>query len=327
MHPPPKIGILLVNWNGKEDTLRSLSSLKQIKAPEFEVVIIDNGSTDGSQEAIRQEFPGYTLIETGENRGFAGGNNVGIAYGMERDFTHFLLLNNDTIVDPEILESFLKEFELHPEAGILGGKIYLMGDPKRLDHLGWIWNAKRLAFDFVGYRALDGEKWEQSLGLDYACGACLMIRREVFETIGVFDPRFFLFWEEADLCFRAKRAGFAVRTCPSAKLWHKVSASFTGGKPHAAYFVWRNRLLWIERNFSGSRRILYLTKLLGGSLPHFYSLKILRSLQLLHQKSTGANTARNRERLLRCNAALCGIHDYLLRRFGAGRSKNFMNCH
>ena len=152
-----------------------------------------------------------------------------------------------------------------------------------------------------------------------------MIKREVFEKIGLFDPRYFLFWEESDLCLRAKKEGFEVRTCPKAKVWHKVSASFMG-KPHAAYFLHRHRLLWIERNLQGSKRLLALVKLISASFIFFYRKKTVRSLQLLLQKCTKKETKRNRERIVRYNAALCGTWDYLFRKFGPGRSKKFMNC-
>lgn len=321
-----KVGIIVLNWNGKEDTVKCLESLQKI--PHVQIILVDNGSTDGSQSHFKTHFPECTLIETGENLGYAGGNNVGIEYGLKQGLEFFLILNNDTIVDPDIVHAFLEEFKEYPNAGILGGKIYLMSEPKRLDHLGGRWNSKDLKFDYVGYRELDDRKlWDDPLELDYVCGAAIMVRREVFEKIGLFESQFFLFWEETDFCFRAKRAGFSVMSCPKALVWHKVSASFTGGKPHAAYFFWRNRLFWIERNFSGARRMLYLSKLIGGSLCFFYTARLLRQTQRLVQRAQGSSTTRNTERIIRYNAALFGTKDYLMRRFGPGRSKKFMNCH
>jgi GT2 family glycosyltransferase len=320
-----KVGIIVLNWNGKEDTERCLNSLQKLTYPNVEVIVVDNGSTDGSQEFIRKCFPNCTLIETGENLGYAGGNNKGIIYGLKRPFEYFFILNNDTIVDPEIIEAFLEGFKQYPGVGILGGKIYLMSEPERFDHFGGIWNRRRLDFDYIGYRELDdNENWEEPQDLDYVCGAGLMVHRSVFEEVGLFDPRFFLFWEETDFCFRAKRAGFEVMSYPKAKLWHKVSASFKGDKAHATYFFWRNRLFWIERNFKGYTRFFYLSKLIGKNLSVFYIAKMLSQVQLLLNKNS---RERSQEKLSRYNAALLGIKDYLFRRFGPGRSKNFMNCH
>ena len=322
----PRVAIIVLNWNGKEDTEKCLDSLEKITFPNKEILLIDNGSTDGSQEFFRMEFPDIRLIETKCNLGYAGGNNVGLEIGLKEEFDFFFVLNNDTVVDPKIVKAFLAGFS-DKGIGILGGKIYRMDDPKRLDHLGGRWNRKKIDFDYVGYREMDGEEWTSPLELDYVTGAAMMIRREVLEKVGLFDPRFFLFWEESDLCFRARRAGFLVKTCPEAKVWHKISASFTGGKPHAAYFLWRNRLLWIERNFSLPLRFYYFFRLLGGRFPQFFLLKYMRKIQFLFQKARGKDTERNQIRIAQLDAKLSGMQDYFLRRFRAGRSKNFMTCH
>jgi GT2 family glycosyltransferase len=314
-----RVYIVILNWNGKDDTCQCLTSLEKLTYPSVEILLVDNGSTDGSQEFLRDRFPAIRLIETKVNLGYAGGNNVGIEIALREGADFVFVLNNDTIVDPGIIEAFLAGFS-DERVGILGGKILRMEDPKRLDHLGGHWNSKKIDFDYVGYNALDGDEWSYSREFEYVCGAALMIQRDVFEKIGLFDPRYFLFWEEADFCFRARRGGFAVKNCPQAQVWHKISASFTGGKPHAAYFLWRNRLLWIERNFSGLSKLSYFIRLLLGKLPAFYFSKQLRKLQLLIQKARGKNTRRNEERIIRIDAALLGMWDYLFRRFGAGSS-------
>ena len=136
-------------------------------------------------------------------------------------------------------------------------------------------------------------------------------------------PAFFS-WEETDFCFRAKRAGFEVISYPKARLWHKVSASFTGGKAHTTYFFWRNRLLWIERNFNGPKRFYYLLKLIVKNMSIFYLSRLFwQTNQLVLRKKSQRNT----DKITRYNATLYGIRDYIMRRFGPGRSKNFMNCH
>ena len=317
------IVIVVLNWNNKQDTLTCLQSLQPV---EGSTIVVDNGSTDGSQEAIRKKFPNCTLIETGINLGYAGGNNVGISHALKQGAEYILILNNDTVVDPQILDAFLAGFRKYPKAGIFGGKVYRMDTPDQLDHFGATWNRKRKEFDFFGHRETEQGQFQESIELDYVCGTAIVIKREVFEELGLFDPRFFLFWEEADFCFRARKAGFAVRTCPEAKVWHKVSASFVGGKPHATYFVQRNRLLWIERNFSGFQRLLLLGSLLSTQLFSLHTKKAIRMMQLLIQKAGNKKGFRNQERIIRYTAALSGVWDYIFRRFGEGRSKNFINC-
>lgn len=319
-----KIAIIVLNWNGKEDTKKCLLSLQKLTYPHHEILLIDNGSTDRSCELLREEFPHIRLIETGINLGYAGGNNIGIRIALKEGFDFVFILNNDTIVDPGICEDFLEKFR-QEDIGILGAAIYQMEDAQRLDHLGGRWNSQKIDFDYIGQNARDFD--QKNFKLDYVCGAAIMIRREVFEKIGLFDPRFFLFWEEADFCARAKREGFGVESCLEAKVWHKISASFTGGKSHAAYFVWRNRLLWVEKNFTGKERFLFFARLLGRTFPKFLFWKYIRHLQLLWQKISKKKRSRNAERLVQINAALSGMEDYCLRRFWEGRSKNFMNCH
>jgi len=305
------IFIIIINWNGKEDTINCLRSLEKIKDP-FETIVIDNGSIDNSTETLRLLFPNITLIETGKNLGFAGGNNVGIQYALDQGGKAIFLLNNDTIVDPDILNAFQLAVHNHPEAAIFGAKNYLFDSPLQLDHFGGMWNKKKANFDLIGHRLMDdGHSWEEEMEIDYVCGCSFFIKREVIDAIGLLDPRFFLIWEESDFCFRAKKAGFLTMTCPKAKIWHKVSASFIG-KPHSTYFWWRNRLLWIERHSS----LLEKGKILLIILPEIFNLLKLNILKSLQNFFHPTDRRLLRQRCYR--AALWGIKDYILRRFGNG---------
>ncbi len=317
------ISVVILNWNGKQDTLACLTSLQECTYPHLDIIVVDNGSTDGSAHAILTQFPSLHLIENPINSGFAEGNNIGIRCALERGATHILLLNNDTLVASNLFEAFLAGFAQHPTAGILGAKICLYDKKDTLDHLGGMWNSQTATFDFVGLRAKEEEpQWQEPLELDYVCGAAMMFRKEVFQTAGLFDPRFFLIWEESDLCLRAKKHGFSILTCPEAKIWHKVSASFVGGKPHSTYFWWRNRMLWIERNCSPQeKRGLYL-RILLPELAHMLKIRLLKKLQLflLTPFSSPEKLLEKKKKLLSNRAALCGVRDYFLRRFGNGPS-------
>ena len=316
-----KISILILNWNGKKDTLACLDSIKKLSYPSLEVIVIDNGSSDDSVETIQNQFPECTLISTGSNLGFAEGNNVGIRLALERGADYVLLLNNDTVVAPDLLEQMMNTFSLYPQAGILGAKIFLFESQETLDHLGGMWNKKKGVFELVGLRE-KGILWDTPQEIDYACGACFLIKREVIEKIGLLEPRFFLIWEESDFCFRARKAGFITLTCPTAHIWHKVSASFVGGKPHSTYFWWRNRLLWIERNSPRSEKWNLYCKVLIPDALHLFKLHLIKSVQLfvLRTFRKKTSTQKKEEFLLKNRAALCGIKDYCLRRFGNGPS-------
>lgn len=316
----PNIAIVILNWNGKKDTLECLKSVEQIDYPHFFTVLVDNGSSDDSVKAIREAFPQVTLIETGQNLGFAGGNNVGIRHALAQGADAVLLLNNDTVVDPQLLTHFAEQLAKSPEAGILGATIYLYDDRDRLDHLGGNWNPKKAAFDFIGHREV--ANYEKSMTLDYVCGAALLVRKEVFQEIGLLEERFFLIWEEADFCMRAKRAGLPSMTCPKARIWHKVSASFVGGKPHTTYFWWRNRLLWIARNCSASEKTRVYSRVLFPEIFKLLKHRFLKNLQLrcFGFRLSPEEKAKRQAKILQYRAALQGVEDYFLHRFGNGPS-------
>ncbi len=321
--PLPKIAIILLNWNGKQDTLACLNSIEKLTYPHFEIILVDNGSTDGSVSTIRESYPNLQIIETGSNLGFAEGNNVGIEKGLEQKADLVFLLNNDTVVSSDILERFIETYQAHPQAGILGAKIFLFDERQTLDHLGGNWDPKTGTFTFVGLRQKeDGIQWQEPEEIDYVCGAGMMIKRSVLEKVGLLEKSFFLIWEESDLCFRAKRAGFQVMTCPKAHLWHKVSASFVGGKPHSTYFWWRNRLLWIERNCSFSQRFSLYARILVPDILHMLKIYGLKTVQLWIAKRLKIKSdLQDKElKLLKNRAALCGVRDYFFRKFGNGPS-------
>ncbi len=311
-----KIAIIILNWNGKQDTLSCLASLQHVDYPNAEIIVVDNGSSDGSADAIRAHFPTATILENTENLGFAEGNNIGIRYALQTDAELILLLNNDTEVDPSLLDAFATCFENHPEAGILGAKICLFNQRDTLDHWGGNWNLKKGKFDFIGLRLKD-QSSQDPFPIDYVCGAALIARRAVFETAGLLDPRFFLIWEESDFCFRARRAGFQTLSSPDAKIYHKVSASFVG-KPHSTYFWWRNRLLWIERNCTTTQRLSLYLRVLLPDIAHMLKIRLLKTAQIKVQKKLQPQRdfSQHEEKLLKNRAALQGVFDYARRRFG-----------
>jgi GT2 family glycosyltransferase len=307
-----RIFVILLNWNGKKDTLECLASLQAVQAPSFYTVIVDNGSTDGSVETFRKAYPQIPIIETGANLGFAGGNNVAIEWALKKGAEWIFLLNNDTLVDPSILKAFLAAANTPHLPKILGAKIYRYNDPQRIDHLGGRWNPQIAEFESCFSGELDdGISYETMQKVDYACGAALWIHRSVFESIGLLEPHFFLFWEETDFCMRARRKGFEVWTAPQAKIWHKVSSSFTGGKPQMHYFWWRSRLLWIERNCTAlEKRDLY-RKVITPELWKLARHCLLKSLQSLFSKNP-----LTKQKALRLKAGCLGAFHYWIRRFG-----------
>lgn len=324
----PKILIIVLNWNGKEDTLECLESVCKIVYPNFEVIVIDNGSSDDSVQAVRDSFPEVTVLETNENLGFAGGNNSGIRYALKNGADYIFLLNNDTIVDPHILNQFIKVSKTLGDQGILGAKIYYFSEPEKIWYAGAKWVKNYAKFIHVGHGCLDnGRSFTMISETDYACGCAFFVSSRLIRTIGMFDERFFLTFEETDLCYRAKKAGYKSYFVPGAKVWHKISSSFGGEKSALyTYFLMRNRLLWAEKNLPyPERMILYkhvMYELVTSILPprfRFHRYRTANSPVMeritrfcLDYKKSFMDKRDNPV----IKAKLLGVRDYLLRRLG-----------
>ncbi|PYI48980.1 MAG: hypothetical protein DMF10_02830 [Verrucomicrobia bacterium] len=235
----PSVHIVVLNWNGKPDTLECLTSLQSVSYPNRKIVVVDNGSTDGSEEAIKAAFPDVTFIQTGENLGYAEGNNVGIHHAMECGADFVFVLNNDTTTDTDVVTALVAQAEKNPNAAILGPKIYFYERP-----------------DIIN-----------------SAGGHLVLRLSVLREVGFFDRDFFLICEELDLCTRIRKRGFEILFVPEAKLWHKVSAAFDGNFSAVyCYYFFRNSLLYVWKNFPDRRFVLY-WKVFGDSREFYHRLK------------------------------------------------------
>ena len=254
----PRIVVIVLTWNGREDTLACLESLQAVDYPNWEVLVVDNGSVDGTVAAIRAGYPRTTVIDIGKNLGFTGGNNVGIKAALDRGPEFILLLNNNTVVASDLLHAFARTADKHPEAGVFGAKIYFFSDPQRLWWAGAPWKPEALlSFESLESGALDnGTDFEQVQEIAYACGCAMFFRAAVARAVGLLDDRFFILYEEIDWCFRARRAGFGSVFAPTAKVWHKISMTFGGERSLVyEYFDLRNRLLWAERHLPLRKRM------------------------------------------------------------------------
>lgn len=239
----PKVFIIVLNWNGHQDTIECVDSLKKVTYPDYEIVIVDNGSTDGSEEILRRRFPDIALIQTGENLGYTGGNNAGIRYALGKGADYMVLLNNDTVVDKDFVTALVAAAEADRSIGIASSKVYFYDRPDVIWYAGATLNLKTGKSKHLGYNEKDSGQFGAMQETDRACGCSMMVTREVCERIGLMDPEYFCYAEEAEWSVRARKAGYKVVLVPNSKTWHKVSAA-TGGAGTGSYLYYsvRNHL-------------------------------------------------------------------------------------
>lgn len=247
-----KVAIVVLNWNGRDDTLACLASLGQLDYPVYEVIVVDNGSSDDSAAAIRAAYPQVTLIETGDNLGYVGGNNVGLEHARTIGADYALLLNNDTEVAPDFLRLLVEAAEADPTIGIMGPTIYYFDRPGVIWSAGgaidWGWGDTRM----IGVDKVDqGQFGLSPRPVDFVSGCAMLIKMSSIDQMGLLDPRFFAYYEETEWCVRVARAGFKIVHVPQAKIWHKISPTAREASPQVHYYMTRNRLLFLKLSGAG----------------------------------------------------------------------------
>ena len=263
--PSPLVFAVVVNWNRGEDTLECLRSLEQQTYPRIRIIVVDNGSEDGSPESIQRNFPGVELIRLPRNTGFAGGFNRGIERALSQGGDCVLILNNDTVSDRQMVEKLVGN--LQTGAGIAFPKIYYYHDPLRIWSVGAQRQFLTLEMTDKATGQLDRGQWDEVRERDYVTGCALLVQREVFEKVGLFDERYFAYYEDMDFSFRVRKAGFRMRLVPKALLWHKVALTSGGlDSPLERYLMAKGSVQFFGRHGGGWRRFFIVPYRLGSAV-------------------------------------------------------------
>lgn len=251
-----KVSIVILNYNGRQILKQTLDSLIKNISPAVEIIVVDNNSSDGSVEYLKS-LKRIKTIFSKENLGFTGGNNLGIDYALKGGADYLLLLNNDVLIKDNFIKPMVDFMAQNKKVGILGPKIYFASgfefhqdrySEKEKGKVIWYAGGKidwaNILASHRGVDEVDSGQYDQEGETDFVSGCCFLVRKEVFKEIGLLDNKYFLYYEDADFCLRAKKKGWQVFYFPKAKIWHLNAGSSGCGGELQDYFTTRNRLLF-----------------------------------------------------------------------------------
>ena len=267
----PRVGIVVVHWRGIADTRECLESLARLAHPNLDIVVVTNGAGDFDAAVAAAACPSVETIALPMNGGYAAGCNAGARMLLGRGADVVLLLNNDTTVAPDLIAPILAAFDAQPRAGIAGPIVTYYDDP------ALVWSAGGTLRRTLGYTRHAGFRSrhapDSNRHSDYVSGCAIAIRREVFARVGELDERYFHYFEDVDICERARKLGYHSVTVAAASVRHKVSAAAGERGSNRlnraqAYYFTRNRWLFVRRNMSGAQRWTALASQLGALFPY-----------------------------------------------------------
>ncbi len=300
----PVVALIILTWNQRKLTLECLDSVASLDYPadRLRILVVDNGSTDGTSQHVHMHHPGVILLQNGENLGYAGGNNAGINWALAQEVEYICILNNDVTVAPNFLAPLLGALEKNDE---VGGVTPLVADIANPDVV-WALGAEVDDRTATVTRLHSGEKvfdWRvaEPFDVDVASGTAFLARRQVFEKAGLLDEAFYLYYEEVEWCLRLRQVGYRILAVPTSVVWHKVSGTLGPASPAIDYYMLRNHLRLIGCHWSGVGRLWPWTRTVLCNLATIaaYTAMPHRGARLPHR-----------------NARLLALRDALLGRWG-----------
>jgi len=252
-----RIAVILLNWNSYEHTCNCIQSLEQCVGEAFDIIIIDNGSQDGSIQKLEEEFKKVIFIKHDRNLGFAGGNNRGFEFAIEKNYEYVMMLNNDVFVQPSFLTYLINYIDYHPEVGAIQPKIFFNKDRTK------IWNGGSRYASFFGcvysknYLRKEGQLQQTLHEVDWITGCAFLVCTSVLKEIGLLNEKFFIYYEDVDLSFRIKQAGYKLIFHPDSVIFHIAGMSHKAKKkgpegyanPIVHYLNFRNHM-WLLRTWT-----------------------------------------------------------------------------
>lgn len=250
-----KVSVVILNFKVKDEVIECVQSVLNSTYKNIEIIVVDNNSNDGLIDSVKK-FPQVKFIQNEKNLGYTGGNNIGIKKAIEKKADYVFILNPDTTIDPKAIESLVWVAE-EEDAGIFGPKI-LFGDGKTVWYGGGIIDLDNILGIHRGLDEKDQGQYETMEGTQFVSGAAMFVKAQVFNKVGFFDDKYFLYLEDLEFCFRAKKKGVGIMYTPSAVIYHKNAKSTGLGSPLQDYYITRNRLLFAFKYLSWKKRLVLL---------------------------------------------------------------------
>ncbi|MEM6793317.1 MAG: glycosyltransferase family 2 protein [Acidobacteriota bacterium] len=269
MTSSPRVACLVLNYNGRDLTLTALASLSAMSYPSFDLVHVDNGSTDGSSEAVARAFPQVHQVRAETNRGPTHGINLGLETGLAGDYDYLLLLNNDIEVDPNMLGEMVAVAESDPAVGCVGPKAFYHGERDRLWSAGGRICFRETVTRERGMGRVDRGQFDADAEVGYVNGCAMLMRRSAVQEVGLFDTVFTLAVEDADWCMRMKKLGYSCRYAHRAVLWHMVSRTAGAYQARRTFYTGRANSLFVRR-YAGPLQWLNFLAVTVLALPYAF---------------------------------------------------------
>jgi GT2 family glycosyltransferase len=268
----PRVDVIILNWNGREHVRECLDSLRELRYPAAHLLVIDQASTDGSQQLVLDDYPHVTLLALDRNLGYSRANNVAIDWALAAGAAYVFLLNNDTTVAPDCLDVLVATAEADPALGIVSPKNVRYADPAVVDigvRITW-WSGS-----LHSIRPWEVPPDTRLLVSDYAWGCALLIRRAVLERIGGFDARYVMYHDDADLCLRARRHGWLTATRLDTHIRHKLSVTTDRIYLRKHYYRLRNLFLLVMLHAPLWVKLIFPAVFVGYQLPRQLAIMAL----------------------------------------------------
>lgn len=247
---PPPVGVVIVNHNLKDSLRETLVAFRKVNYPGLKIVVSDNASTDGSQEMVRAEFPEVQLLAHSPEQGYARAASLAMAALVDK-VKYIFSTTNDVLVDPEMVSALVAYAEKHPDAGVLGTKIYFHERPEVLWHAGGRIHPLHGHSYHFGWMRKDHPRYSRVRECDYVTGCGFMLRSQALKKVGFFKEDLVFYYEDAELCYRIREGGYKVVYVPEAKMWHKTGTTLAKNRPVQLQYSTRNGLYLLQRHRVG----------------------------------------------------------------------------